>query len=130
MEIRYFLTVILFIFYFPVWAEDNDLCLGTMEILNISDRGGNLFSPCTVPFKKIFVEGGYQYLRFKPPGGWVQDFPQGEVRIGLPAKTELGVLFPNYFHVRDPAFSGYSTTALELKHQFWSDKHWLITGNA
>ncbi|ASQ46388.1 transporter [Legionella clemsonensis] len=110
------------------FAQSNDNpCTSGSFVLAATNRGGLAYSPCVLPFKTAFLEGGYQYEAFQP--GWQQNSPQGEFRIGLPGNTEVGFILPNY-NWGEATISGYSSFKLNLKHALVYSQNWIITGNA
>lgn len=54
MLIRYAIALILLVAVHPVFALNDNPCLGPNEILNITNGGGHIFSPCVVPDPKKF----------------------------------------------------------------------------
>ncbi|KTC81394.1 transporter [Legionella brunensis] len=103
-------------------------CTGSPQVLVLTDRGGNVDSPCSLPLKTAFLEGGYQYQTLKP-SGWQQTFPQGEFRIGLPGHNEIGLFLSNYNRINEAPFSGYSPFSFDFKHPFSYGQNWIFTGS-
>src|SRR5580700_5009435 len=63
-------------------------------VLNLVDRPSNSDSACVIPFKQAMLEAGYQYQQLSNSNGQLQNFPEAELRIGLPASNELTVQLP------------------------------------
>jgi Putative MetA-pathway of phenol degradation len=102
-------------------AVDNP-CEG---LLNLVDRPSASDSACAVPFKQAVLEMGYQYQQVNQPRGQQSNLPNAEIRIGLPANNELGVLLPNYIHQNVTPHYGNSATTVALKHEIGYNEHWL-----
>ncbi|CEK10276.1 transporter [Legionella hackeliae] len=109
--------------------SDSNPCTAGPAVLALTDRGGFVNSPCIIPYKSAFLEGGYQYQTYKP-SGWLYNLPQGEFRVGLPGNTEFGVWSPNYAETDVEPFSGYNSLIFDFKHPFASSQNWIITGAA
>jgi hypothetical protein len=93
-------------------------------LLNILDRPTVGDSACVVPFGKALLEAGYQFQKSSEPG-YQQNFPEAELRIGLPANNELVILPPNYVHQTIIPNSGFNATTVGIKHEIGYNKHWL-----
>ncbi|WED41861.1 transporter [Legionella cardiaca] len=113
--------IILIVSVNNAFAEDNP-CTASPPVITLSDRGGNADSPCIIPVKTAFLEGGYLYQNLIP-SGQLQTYPQGEFRIGLPAHSEIGLFLPNY----NTPFSGYGPFGFDIKHQFGAGKNWIFS---
>lgn len=117
-----------FVFYIvtnTLFAETIDNpCEGSDALLNLIDRPTAGDSACTVPFRKIILESGFQYQKLMQPDGFQQNYTQSELRFGLPANNELAILLPNYIHPSKSS-SGFSAATLGIKHQIGYTQHWL-----
>ena len=102
-----------------------DPCAGPSELLNIIDRPTAGDSACVVPYKKAVLEMGYQYQQLTHSAGHAQNYPEAELRIGLPYNNEFVMLLPNYIHVMSPSVSGASATTVGIKHELGYTQHWL-----
>ncbi|MES2219323.1 MAG: transporter [Pseudomonadota bacterium] len=106
---------------FNVFAIDNP-CSG---LLNIVERPSNADSTCVVPFKQALLEAGYQYQQLSHSNGQQQNFPDTELRIGLPASNELTVLLPNYIHQTMAPHYGNTAAVVGIKHEIGYNEHWI-----
>ncbi|WP_162265584.1 transporter [Legionella santicrucis] len=86
-------------------------------------------SACPVPYGRVTLEGGIQYNDFINRGEqWL--WPQSKIRIGLPWRSELSILFPSEKTNPSLNLAGLSTTQLALKHEITYTKHWNIATRA
>jgi hypothetical protein len=123
------MLILTFLPLYPARAETtDDPCRGPSEILSITEGGGYLTSPCVVPFKQLYLEGEHEYQLLKPYGT-LQNYPQTFIRLGLPAKSEVGFLLPSYNRLTDPLLSGYTSLNVNVKKQIFQNKQWLFTVN-
>jgi len=120
------LWILIFTWNGTVFAETiDDPCGGTSPLLNIVDRPTVGDSACVVPYKKAVLELGYQYQKLTHRAGYQQNFPEAELRIGLPGNNEFVLLFPNYIHQSIAPHSGFAATTLGIKHEIGYTKTWL-----
>jgi len=103
----------------------DDPCDGASALLNIVDRPTVGDSACVVPTSKAVLELGYQYQQGTHSTGHQQNFPQAELRLGLPAHNEFVVLLPNYILQSMAPHSGYSATTVGIKHEIGYTQNWL-----
>lgn len=103
----------------------DDPCGGPSALLNIIDRPTVADSACVVPYKKVVLETGYQYQQLTHSAGNEQNFPEAELRIGLPIKNEFVAVLPNYVHQSMSSQSGFMATTLGIKHEIGYTEHWL-----
>lgn len=103
----------------------SDPCAGDSALLNIVDRPTIGDSACAVPFKKAVLELGYEYQKITRSGGYQQNFPEAEFRLGLPANNEFVLVLPNYIHQSITPHSGLSATTVGIKHEIGYNKTWL-----
>jgi hypothetical protein len=122
-----------------VYAEDQETaipnpCSGPSALLAILDRPTVSDSACAVPQGQFVLEVGFQHTNLRGPGGGTADnYPQAEVRIGLPGRNEFFLLPPNYNRQRtlvasgSPAqeIAGSSAVTLGLKHELGYTRYWL-----
>lgn len=122
-----------------VCAEDQeaaiqDPCSGPSALLAILDRPTVSDSACAVPQGQSVLELGFQHAYLRGTGGGTADnFPEAEVRIGLPGKNEFVLLPPNYNHQRTRASSGFpaqetdgfSALTFGIKHELGYTRDWL-----
>jgi hypothetical protein len=100
----------------------SDPCSGASPLLNLIDRPTAGDSACAVPYKKAIIEMGYQYQTLTHSAGHEQNFPEAELRIGLPLNNELVMLLPNYIHQSKTHYSGFSATVIGIKHEIVYNK--------
>lgn len=109
-------------------ATPNNPCQG-ISLLAITDRGSITNTPCVMPSKTALLETGYQYKQFKQAGS-LQNYPQPTLFVGLPARTELAVVMPTYYQQPEIPFSGFSATAVGIKHEFAYGENWVTAAEA
>ena len=110
-----------------VFAEtNNNFCSGPKELLSVVNRPTVADSPCTAPDNKVLVELGYQYLKLRPIG-LEQNYPEAELRFGLPKDNEIYVFLPNYVHHSFFPYSGFNTTSIGYKHEIDYTHKWIVT---
>ncbi len=110
-----------------------DPCSGPSALLAILDRPTVSDSACAVPVKQVVLELGFQHASLRAPGGTADNYPQAEVRVGLPGNNEFVLLPPNYNRQRTnaisgsptPEIAGSSAATLGIKHQLGYSRHWL-----
>lgn len=130
-----FPAIVLFVVVFPAWsgkafaeegkAEVQDPCVGLLSVL---DRPTVSDSACAAPLGRIVLELGFQHAGVRGPGGGTaENYPEAELRLGLPGRNEFKVLIPNYNSQRTPEgpVSGLSATAIGFKHEVGYNSHWL-----
>lgn len=136
--------VLLLVALGQVYAEEQETalsnpCLGPSALLAIVDRPTVSDSPCVVPTGQFILEMGFQHANLRGPGaGTVDNYPQAEVRIGLPGRNEFVLLLPTYNRQRTHAFAvspdqeiaGSSAVTFGLKHEFGYTRYWLGTVEA
>lgn len=110
-----------------VYADDNNPCAGAQELLALIDRPSKADSACTVPLKKLIAEMGYQYVNLTSGAGVNQNFPELQLRLGLPYDTEVTAILPNYNVQTTSPRTGYNATAVGLKHEIGIYGKWLPT---
>ena len=122
-----------------VYAQDQetdvpDPCSGPSALLAILDRPTVSTSPCAVPRGQFLLEMGFQRSKPRDPvGGTIDNYPQAEVRIGLPGRNEFLLIPPSYNRERTRSgsdstteeVSGYSALTLGLKHELGYTRQWL-----
>ncbi len=106
--------------------EVADPCAGPSALLNVENRPTVADSACVVPFEKGLVEGGVQYQNIKG-GKSGYNLPQVELRLGLPAKTELSITAPNFTRQTVIPHAGWGPTIVGLKHELGYNAKWLAT---
>ncbi len=114
-----------------VFAETiNNPCEGPSALLNIVNRPTVADSACVVPFKEAVLELGFQYQQLTHSAGYQQNFPEADLRIGLPANNELVIVLPNYIHQSMTPHSGFAATTMGIKHEIGYTQTWLSTVEA
>jgi hypothetical protein len=114
----------------PEHLEIQNPCGGPSALLSLLDRPTFSDSACAVPLGKAVLELGYQHADVRGEGGGRADnYPQAEVRFGLPGRNEFKVLASNYTSQRsgipEVASSGLSATAVGFKHELGYTSQWL-----
>ncbi len=99
-------------------------------LLAILDRPTVSDSACVAPLGFFVVEMGYQHARAQGQGGgWADNYPEAEIRYGLPGGNEFKVLPSNYNSQRagmpEVASSGLGATSIGFKHELGYTKKWL-----
>jgi hypothetical protein len=105
----------------------NDPCGGPAALLNIANRPSAADSACVVPYKKMVLELGYQYMQLTHSLGHAQNFPEATFRIGLPANNELVILLPNEIRLSSEPHSGSTATVIGIKHELGYNQRWIAT---
>jgi hypothetical protein len=96
-------------------------CVG---IMNIANHPSIIDSTCSVPFKKVVIELNYINERLINHAGTQQNYPNAELRIGLPAHNEIIVLLPNYIQQSTAPTSGSSAAIAGMKHSINYNEKW------
>jgi len=94
------------------------------SFLAVLDRPTVSDSACVVPQGKVVLELGFQHADLRGQGGGrANTYPQGVLRAGLPFRTEIVLLAPNYTHQetrpadsQSETVSGYSAVTIGIKH--------------
>jgi len=109
------------------WADEiPSICAGPSALLSLANRPTVADSACVVPFEKGIMEGGAQYNHLKgSKSGY--NLPQYELRLGLPAKTELSITAPNFTHQTRSPHAGWGPATVGLKHELGYNAKWLGT---
>ncbi|MDA8088977.1 MAG: hypothetical protein M0Z61_01955 [Nitrospiraceae bacterium] len=105
--------------------ETPDPCLGLLAIL---DRPTVSDSACAAPLGHAVFELGFQHADLRGSGGGTADnYPQAELRMGLPGRNEFKVLSPNYNSQSTPdgSSSGLSAASVGFKHEVGHNRNWL-----
>ncbi len=134
-----FALIVLLAVWGKVYAEEQETaipnpCSGPSALLAIVDRPTVSDSSCVVPSGQFVLEMGSQYANLRGLGGGTADnYPQAEVRFGLPGRNEFVLLPPNYNRQRTHAISvgpaqeisGSSAVTLGFKHELGYTRYWL-----
>jgi hypothetical protein len=115
--------------------EIQNPCGGPSALLSLLDRPTFSDSACSVPRGHAVLELGYQHSYVRGEGGGRADnYPQAEVRFGLPNRNEFKVLVSNYTSQRseipEVASSGLSATSIGFKHELGYTSKWLGSAEA
>ncbi len=111
-------------------------CRGPGSLLALLNRPTVSDSSCTVAPGRVMVEGGWQRLNlYGIPGGRSVNYPEFEFSFGLPDRTEIFVLPPNYTEqtvgLSPGITSGGSTaTTVGLRHMLVDNELWQIAAEA
>ncbi|WP_298173482.1 hypothetical protein [Acidithiobacillus sp.] len=115
-----------------VHADDaiQNPCAGPSALLALLDRPTVSDSACVVQYGQAVLEAGYQHANLTGTGGGTaNNFPEAELRFGLPGNNEFVLLPPNDNVQRTPSdstyFQGFSATTVGIKHELGYTKHWL-----
>jgi hypothetical protein len=125
-RIKCLIFIINFCIFLTAYADDKKPCEGQYGFLDLVNRPSIANSPCTVPNKEWVLEGGYRYKKLADMGE-AQVAPFGNLRLGLPANTEIFAISPNY--TRETIFpkSGFGPTSVGLKHVLFSKGKGMVT---
>ncbi len=118
--LKFILGSILLCFCQVVLAEVTDPC--EKNILAVFRRPTVISSACTTPLGKYTFEGGLQYNEYLHESYGLQ-LPQAKVRIGLPGRNEVTVIFPNE-NTSNQTASGLSASQFSVKHNIFYNDHW------
>lgn len=105
-------------------------CSGPTSLLNIVNRPTNADSACVVPYKKLFIQTGFQYQELLDSNGIQQNLPNAVVSLGLPNETEFAVVLPNYIHQSNAPTQGSTATSFGIKHELGYNNKWIIAVEA
>ncbi|CAM2964001.1 Uncharacterised protein [Legionella steigerwaltii] len=102
---------------------DNDICSNILSVIN---SPSNINSSCSTPFKKVFVELNYIDQQLPDHSGTQQNFPNADLRIGLPSNSEFFVYPSNYIDQKSFPGKGTTDTRFGLKHTINYKKNWIF----
>ena len=99
-------------------------------LLSLLDRPTYSDSACAAPDGHAILELGFQHADVHGSGGGTAvNYPEAELRFGLPGRNEFKVLASNYTNQRsgvpEEASSGLSATSIGFKHELGYDSRWL-----
>lgn len=122
----YFIVLLTYIFLSSkVFADSvSDPCAGPSALLNLPNRPTKSDSPCVVKFDQAMLEVGYLYLNLIG-GASGQNYPEAQIRLGLPYQNEFAIFLPNYNLQSVSPRSGYDPTVISVKHEIGYNAHWL-----
>jgi hypothetical protein len=101
----------------------DDNCANLLAVLNrptVSD------SVCVVKPGQTIVELGTQYVNSYPNSGHSWNYPEMQVRFGLPGSNEFTFLAPNYIDTLNGE-QGFTPWVVGGKHQFPAAGKWQYT---
>jgi hypothetical protein len=110
---------------FGIHAEQ-DPCSGKDMLLSLINRPSFSDSACTVPPKKILIEGGLQNQEVIGGGSQV-NAPELSMRLGLSSNTEFVINASNYIHQTIVPSSGETPTWMGLKYKIYSTNNWIVS---
>lgn len=116
--ILYFLLIVT-----PFSYSTPPVCQGFLALIN---RPTIAESACTVPDKHLVTELGYQYETL-PLKNNLQNYPEAQLRLGLPANNEISVYLPNYVDQSPLSRKGLSPTIASFKHMINYGKNWAFS---
>lgn len=104
----------------------DDPCGGASPLLAIIDRPTVGDSACVVPERRVVLELGGQWTKFRD-GSHGFNLPEAEFRLGIPGNNEVVLLPPNYARQSGGGLvtSGESATVLGFKHELGYTGKWL-----
>ncbi len=99
-------------------------------LLSLLDRPTFSDSACAAPLGHAVLELGFMHASVRGEGGGTADnYPEAELRFGLPGSNEFKILAPDYNSQRagvpEEATSGLSATAIGFKHELGYTGKWL-----
>ncbi len=99
-------------------------------LLSLLDRPTFSDSACSAPLGHAVLELGFMHADARGEGGGTADnYPEAELRYGLPGGNEFKLLASNYTSQRsgapEEASSGLSATSIGFKHELGYDAKWL-----
>ena len=116
----------------PVHVEElsENPCGGPSALLSLLDRPTFSDSACSAPLGHAVLELGFMHADVRGFGGGSADnYPEAELRFGLPGANEFKVLTSNYNSqktgIPEVASSGFSATAIGFKHELGYTDKWL-----
>lgn len=92
-----------------------DPCSGDSALLALIDRPSVQDSSCVLNINQVILEVGAQYNSLTSGHGNL-NYPELELRLGLPEKNEIFLLLPNYYQQDG---SGFGATSAGIKHEFF-----------
>lgn len=95
-------------------------------IIDIANRPNIADSPCSVPFKKVFIELNYIDQQLPDHAGFQQNFPNALIRIGLPENNELFIQPPTYLQQKKAPQSGSTVLSSGIKHSINYNDQWIF----
>lgn len=125
-KLNFKLAIGLFLPSLSLYAGD-DPCRGKGMMLTLINRPSFSDSACTVPLKKLLLEGGFQNQQIIE-GGTQINAPELSIRLGLSKNSEFVINPSNYIHQTIYPFSGTTPTWLGVKYRIYYNKNWVITG--
>ena len=131
-----FCMFLMFFLLSGAYAEDlahagiQNPCAGPTALLSILDRPTASDSACVAPEGHAVLELGFMHANVRDEGGGTADnYPEAELRFGLPGMNEFKVLASNYTSQRsgipEEASSGLSATSIGFKHELGYNAKWL-----
>lgn len=138
------LMVLLFVIPAAVFTSNKKACAegaGTaiadpcLNLLNVLDRPTFSDSACSAASGHAVLELGFMRADIRGEGGGsANNYPEAELRVGLPGGNEFKVLAPNYASqmagTPEQASSGLSATSIGFKHELGYTEKWLGAAEA
>lgn len=127
MSIRViFLSAFVWLLFSTGFAITTNPC-DDSSAFSLTDRGSITDTPCVVPQGNVLVQGGYQ-TQDSIGGGSLQNFPQTEISLGLPMKSEVYVLVPNYYNrsFLQHTFQGAGPAIIGVKKEVAFGQQWTV----
>ncbi len=114
----------------PAHVEIQNPCGGPSALLALLDRPTFSDSACSAPLGHAVLELGFMHADVRGEGGGTADnYPEAELRFGLPGRNEFKVLASNYTSQRsgipEESPSGLSATSIGFKHELGYTDKWL-----
>lgn len=123
MLVFIFITSMANVIAAPVVTPDNPCSDASLR--DITDRGSITNTVCVLPPSTMMLEAGDQYKRYTRDLSQ-QIYPQATLFVGLPADTEFAVILPTYNQQSIAPDSGFSATAVGVKHIVTSGRDWAV----
>lgn len=104
----------------------SDPCGGPAGLLAELDRPTVADSACVAKPGRVIVEMGFAHANTYPQAGTSNNFPEAELRFGLPDNNEFVLLPPNYTRtsISGQTEGAYNQTVIGLKHEFGYNSRW------
>ncbi len=114
----------------PAHVEIQNPCVGPSALLSLLDRPTFSDSACSAPLGHAVLELGFMHANVRGDGdGTADNYPEAELRFGLPGANEFKVLASNYTSQRssipEEDSSGLSATSIGFKRELGYTDKWL-----
>ena len=119
-----------FVLFFIIFCTQQ-LYADCTDLLDLADRPSVLDSACATPYHHVVIESNFIVQQLNKNAGRQYNFPNTEIRIGLPSTTEFIVSLPDYIQQTTFPKSGSTGVFAGLKHSMHYNNRWLfaVIGN-